>query len=363
MTARTIRKEKEMQSILQTFDYCGMKYEIISIGEGWNIVVTEHGGHVFGPFSEEYPEGLFWIPESVYEPESYRKLIDGRIWNTGGDRVWIAPEIQFNITDRWHFRETLATPKTIDPGAFSMSRRGEAVTLRQSLDLNSYNTVTGTVHVDFGRLVQKACNPLRKLPDCAELMREVSYCGFEQVLDLKVESAQDIYAESWDLLQVRPKGILYIPMYRTLAGTDHYEPAGEHEYPAGRGICLKITGDSRYKIAYKSAVLTGRFGYLADEKDGKSHLIIINYPNNPSAMYSEEPPLVAGDTGYSIHVYNDDGNSGGFAEMECNMQTIGRPTGLDHSLERVTKWIYTGSRENLGKIAEVLLGYDFDAVG
>jgi hypothetical protein len=349
-----------MQKILQTFDDCGMKYERIAIGEGWDIVVTEHGGHVFGPFSEEYPKGLFWIPESVYEPEKYKKLIDERIWNIGGDRVWIAPEIQFNITDRWHFRETLNTPKTIDPGDFSMSRSGEAVVLKQSLDLNSYNTVTGTVHVDFERRIQKAENPLRKLPDYSDLMRGVSYCGFEQVLDLKAESAQDIYAESWDLLQIRPRGILYIPMYRTLRGTDHYEPVGEHEYPAGRGICLKITGESRYKIAYKSAVLTGRFGYLADEKNGKSYLIIINYPNNPSAMYSEEPPLIEGDTGYSIHVYNDDGKSGGFAEMECNMQTIGRPTGLNHSLERVTKWIFTGKRDDLAQIAEALLGYGFE---
>lgn len=77
-------------------------------------------------------------------------------------------------------------------------------------------------------------------------------------------------------------------------------------------------------------------------------------------MYSEEPPLREGDNGYSVHIYNDDGNSGGFAEMECNMQTIGRPTGLNHSIECVTKWIYTGETKKLKAIAGVLLGYDFE---
>lgn len=349
-----------MQEILKTFNYCGLNYELLEVGGDWKVIVTQHGGHVFGPFSHRCPEGIFWMPEAVKDPASYKKLVDSQNWNTGGDRVWVAPEIQFNIMDRKHFRETLDTPKTIDPGSFSMERRRDAVILRQSMDLQSHNTVTGTVHVEFERTVLKALNPLRKLGDYDILMQDVSWCGFEQVLDLTAESQEDIYAESWNLLQIRPGGTLYIPMYRPLRGTDHYEPVGSHEYLAGQGVCLKITGESRYKVAYKSAVLTGRFGYMADEREGGSCLIIINYPNNPSAMYSEEPPELEGDTGYSIHIYNDDGKSGGFAEMECNMQTIGRPTGLNRSIERVSKWIYTGKRERLKAIAEVLLGYNFE---
>ncbi|MFT4107313.1 MAG: hypothetical protein QM657_16280 [Lacrimispora sp.] len=349
-----------MKEILNTFDYCGMRYGILEIGDGWKLVITQQGGHVFGPFSDRYPEGIFWIPESIHSPDSYKKLVDSQVWNTGGDRVWVAPEIQFNIMDRKHFRETLKTPKTIDPGEFSMEHSGNTVVLKQSIDLESHNTVTGMMHVEFGRTILKALNPLKKLQDCTALMQEVSYCGYEQVLDLSVESEQEIYAESWNLLQIRPKGTIYIPMYQPLKGTDHYEQVGEHEYLTEHGVCLKITGDSRYKIAYKSAVLTGRFGYLSEERDGESCLIIINYPNNPSAMYSEEPPMLEGDTGYSIHVYNDDGNSGGFAEMECNMQTIGRPTGLNHSIERVAKWIFTGKSDKLKLIAEVLLGYGFE---
>lgn len=349
-----------MREVLETFDFCGLNYEILELGDGWEIVVAQHGGHVFGPFSERCPEGIFWMPESVKEPVRFKRLVDSRNWNTGGDRVWVAPEIQFNIMDRSRYRETLDTPKSIDPGDFSMKRSPDAVTLRQAMELESHNTVTGTVHVEFVRTVLKAPNPLRKLDDYDILMQDVSWCGFEQVLDLTAESGQDIYAESWNLLQIRPKGTLYIPMYRPLRGTDHYEPAGSHEYLAGHGVCLRITGDSRYKIAYKSAVLTGRFGYMSDERDGESCLIIINYPNNPSAMYSEEPPELEGDTGYSIHIYNDDGNAGGFAEMECNMQTIGRPTGLNRSIDRVSKWIYVGKKEKLRAIAEVLLGYDFE---
>lgn len=334
-----------------------MKYEILTVGDGWQVIITEHGGHVFGPFSDTCPEGIFWLPDDIKDPAQYKKRIDDKLWNIGGDRVWIAPEIQFNIRDRSHFRETLKTPTTIDPGTYTMTRDGDAVHLKMSLDLESFNTVVGSLHADFHRMIHRAENPLRFLPFYRELMEGLSYCGIEEVIDLAETSGQDIFAESWDLLQIRPKGTLFIPMYRPLRGTDHYEPAGDHEALAENGITLRITGDSRYKIAYRSALLTGRFGYLADSDTDESVLIIICYPNNPSAMYSEEPPLIEGDTGYSIHVYNDDGNSGGFAEMECNMLTIGNPTGIHRSVDRLTKWIFTGKKEQLKAVAETLLGW------
>ncbi len=346
-----------MNEILEVFRYCGMNCEILEVGDGWKVIVSEHGGHIFGPFSDLYPEGIFWIPDAVKDKNRYKELIDNGIWNIGGDRVWIAPEIQFNIRDRSRFRETLDTPKTIDPGSYRMSREKDCIRLSMSLDLESHNTVEGSMHIDFSRMIHYAPDPLRKLPAYRELMEGLSYCGLEEVIDLKVSSDQDVLAESWDLLQIRPKGTLFIPMYEPLRGTDHYEPAGDHETVADNGICLRITGDSRYKIAYRSAVMTGRFGYLADSDTDSSVLIIVCYPNNPSAMYSEEPPLIEGDTGYSIHVYNDDGNSGGFAEMECNMLTVGNPTRIHHSTDRLTKWIFTGKTDRLKRIAQILLGW------
>ena len=353
-----------MSDILSTFEYCGIHYELLDIGDGWQIAVTQHGRHIFGPFSEKYPEGIFWIPEAIRDRDAYRELIEQKIWNIGGDRVWIAPEIQFNIRDRNRYRESLDTPKTIDPGNYSMIGKEGKILLEQSLDLESYNTVTGRMHLDFRRTIRRAPNPLRRLPEYAELMKELSYCGMEQILDLSGYSEENIYAEAWDLLQIRTKGILFIPMYQPVRGTDHYAPAGSHEVLTRQGICLKLTGDSQYKIAYKSAVLTGRFGYMKESETEDTYLIVVNYPNNPSTMYSEEPPQpeLAGDTGYSIHVYNDDGASGGFAEMECNMQTIGRPAGVSRSVDRLTTWIFTGSKGRLKTISSVLLGYDFPEI-
>ena len=348
-----------INQIKKAFEENKVPCEVLTVGDGWQILVSQHGGHVYGPFSTAYPEGIFWYPQDIADPAALRRIIEKRSWNTGGDRVWISPEIQFNITDRSRFRETLRQPETMDPGYYAMMRRGETVLLHQMLSLPSYNTVEGEMFFDFRRTILAAPDPLRHVSEHDDLMDGVSYCGYEQVMDLTARSEQEMFAESWDLLQIRPEGTLYIPMYVPVRGTDHYEPAAEMETLVRGGVCLKINGQRRYKIAYPSSALTGRFGYLADADGENTYLVVINYPNNPSCMYAEEPPLRPGDRGYSIHIYNDDGTSGGFAEMECNLQTIGRPTGLDRSIDRVTKWIYSGKKEQVQQIAGYLLGYDF----
>jgi hypothetical protein len=43
--------------------------------------------------------------------------------------------------------------------------------------------------------------------------------------------------------------------------------------------------------------------------------------------------------------------------MECNMLTIGEPTGIDHASDRLTKWIFTGRKDRLQAVAKILLGW------
>jgi hypothetical protein len=80
--------------------------------------------------------------------------------------------------------------------------------------------------------------------------------------------------------------------------------------------------------------------------------------NNPSAPYAEEPSHSPGRRGHSIHIYNDDGNLGGFGELECNAQTIGGATGRSSSTDQVVLWLYVGSSNKVKEIALHLLGIE-----
>jgi hypothetical protein len=99
-------------------------------------------------------------------------------------------------------------------------------------------------------------------------------------------------------------------------------------------------------------------GYFNHLDDDRAYLVVRNYFNNPSAYYAEEPDHSLGCRGHSIHVYNDGGDFGGFGEMECNLQTIGGPTGRSTSTDQLLLWLYVGAEDKVKKIALHLLGIE-----
>jgi hypothetical protein len=122
---------------------------------------------------------------------------------------------------------------------------------------------------------------------------------------------------------------------------------------------LRITGKRQYKVGYKAASMTGRMGYWNTLPNGREYILVRQFFNNPSSFYAEEPPDKPGETGHSVHVYNDGGQFGGensFGELECSGQTIGGRTGRQASTDNFLMWAYTGSPEAIRRIARILIG-------
>jgi hypothetical protein len=135
-----------------------------------------------------------------------------------------------------------------------------------------------------------------------------------------------------------------------------------HRTQTAHLIRFRLTGTRRYKVGLRAAHTFGRLGYLnSDPEGGRAYLVVRNYFNNPSSVYSEEPAHLPGARGDSIHVYNDGGMFGGFGELEVQGQTIGGQTGLSSITDRHIIWIYEGPQERIGRIAEHLLGLDSPA--
>ncbi len=104
----------EQQHIIEILTNHGLKYETVSLNEKWDILITERGGRIFGPFSNGNRNGLFWVSHVFESNRTFTEFLNSGEWNMGGDRIWIAPEIQFSVTDRNHFWKTLKTPSAID---------------------------------------------------------------------------------------------------------------------------------------------------------------------------------------------------------------------------------------------------------
>ncbi len=330
----------------------------MDIGSGVRILVSELGGRIFGPFPDQSEVGLFWCNSAFESPDSFEDFINGGSWNQGGERCWIAPEIQYNIRDRSDFWGSYHLPPEMDPGHYELTRqKGNRLKLSQTVDLRAYNIASGTKHLYIERTLSPVHDPFFLSGLKASISCDYIFAGYEHAIRLRDESPDHILSEVWSLVQLNPGGTLIIPSMHHAHYTDYFEPLCDNFFSSGKHVFqIRITGDRRFKIGLKSLSVIGRMGYINSLPDGRVYIIIRDFRNDPSALYSEEPVSMPGNRGHSIHVYNDGGALGGFGEMECHGSPVGTEAGMLESNDRMLLWLYIGKPDCIHRIAEMLLG-------
>jgi hypothetical protein len=291
---------------------------------------------------------------------AFRALLAADGWNLGGERVWIAPEIQYSVHDRRDFWGTLRLPPQMDPGQHLLDEPAPGVyRLRQELTLDAHNLASGCKDLRLERLIRRAEDPLRHLSAYADLVNGVVFAGYEQTMVLSESQRNGIVSASWNLLQVRPGGRILIPATPEVEVTSYMEPVDDSiQTVDAHCLSLHVTGDRRYKLGIKAAHLLGRIAYYRPLGDGRGSLLVRNFFCNPSSFYPEEPAGQPGRRGDAVHIYNDDGALGGFGELECQGQAIGGETGRSTSTDQVILWLYVGAPQKLSAIAHHVLGVE-----
>ncbi len=337
-----------------------LPYGVLTLQNDVSIVISQRGGRVFGPFLSQDSESIFWINSAFAQPDSFKEFLSSDNWNLGGDRIWIAPEIQYSVRDRTDFWGSIHLPEQVDPGQYVLDQpKPDQWRLSQDMTLEAYNIASGQKELHLERLIQRVEDPLRNLSDYQDLVGGVLFVGYEQVVSLSESKLDDIMSEAWSLVQLNPGGVLVIPASPRAEFTDYYEPIDESlQTMHSDHVRLKITGDRQYKVGYKAAHVFGRLAYFNHFDDGRAYLIVRNFFNNPSVPYAEEPHELPGCRGHSIHVYNDGGQFGGFGELECNARTIGGETGRSSSTDQLVLWLYIGATDTVKEIALHLLGIE-----
>lgn len=337
-----------------------LAYRVLTLENDVALIISQHGGRIFGPFLSPDSESLFWMNRAFGHPDFFKEFLSSGDWNQGGDRVWIAPEIQYTIWDRNDFWGSYHFPKEMDPGQYAMHQLEPGQWhLSTDLTLSAHNLASGEKELHLERLIKRVENPLRSLTDYQTLMDGVIFAGYEQIVSLSESKSDDIMSEAWSLIQLNPGGELLIPAAPHVEFTDYFEPVDENLQAIRKDhVRLKITGDRQYKVGYKSAHVYGRLAYFNQLHDDGAYLIVRNFFNNPSMPYVEEPPHIPGCRGHSIHIYNDDGNAGGFGEIECNAQTIGGLSGRSASTDQMVLWLYVGASEKIEKLVPQLIGVE-----
>jgi hypothetical protein len=354
-----LQHDLTLAAIKRRLDQNRLTYGELELQHGVKLLVLERGGRILGPFLTPSSNPLLWINSAFADAERLRAFVAGGAWNSGGERIWIAPEIQFAVTDRRDFWNTVNTPPQMDPGDWRLDAQPAGWRLRQGLTLTAHNLAHGEKELWVERLIHPAADPLAHTGAYHHLLDGVIFAGYEQIVHLREAKHDDIMSQSWNVAQLWPGGMLLIPCSPAVEVTDYFEPIdAAHLARRGHHLALRITGDCRYKVGVKAAQTFGRLGYFHRREDGSAYLIVRNFFNNPSSPYVEEPPLAPGIAGDSIHVYNDGGLFGGFGELECHGQTIGGHTGRAYSTDQQVLWVYSGPAAKVAEIGLHLLGVE-----
>lgn len=356
----------------------GLRYAKLPLAGGGALLVTGHWGKAFGPFRGGADAGPLWLAPKAATAEGLAAMAGAGDWCIGGDRLWLAPEVRFNIPDRfrWDSGGAYVLPREIDPGAYRLQEgAGGGVRLEQEIELPLYNPAAGPVRLALKREFRAAADPLERYGPYAALRESVHYTGYGEEASIRLLPEGDGGArgeeggagsplpavEVWNLLQVKPGGVAVVPTTGAVEYQDYYQPAdGRHLRVRSRNVLLRLTGDRKYKIGLRSAGLWGRIGWYR-EVPGEAgrpsaQLLVRQFFNNPSSPYIDEPSGRPGAWGDSVQFYNDDGGLGGFAEIEVHGRSVGGRSGRRASMDGLQLWLYTGGPEEIARVAGWLLG-------
>jgi hypothetical protein len=347
-----------LKAMTQTLAAAGKSLDIFVTPDGTRLVLLPYGARVLGLLTGGDEENFFWTNPTLDSVETARNMFAGGGWhNTGGDRTWIAPELDTFFTDA-----TFAQywqPRPLDMSDYVVERIGGGCRLSRQMSLHLARQ-NRDVSLRLAKWFGPAANPLRYERDMAALVGSVQYAGYSQRVTLSAldESANPFPALGiWNLVQLPPGGEMLVPLYSRAVPQKCFG-----DMPADRVVIedhvLRVRADfgGSHKIAVKAASLCGRTGYVYTQNDRWS-LIVRNFAVNPSGQYVDVQRHDLDDYGYAFQMCRvDEPDFGSFCEMEYHAPALGELPDPARSEDLSQLWAFRGTRSAIDAVTRKLLG-------
>lgn len=274
---------------------CAEHFLLENRGGGWAVVVPRLGARVLGAGADE--RNAFWV-----SPELERCL-EGRDWNAGGQRTWLAPELGpsgfFGAAERdW------AVPPPLDPGEYRVEEAGpRVVRCRSACRLRSQDGSEYSLEIERRTEVldAPAMGPAAGLR--LRLRHTLRNAG-----DRPIPARVGL----WGILQLPalPEGRLLLPdlPYRVHFG----ELPGSWARREDGRLVLKIAPGRRWKVGQRPGPAAGEAEIAHRRPDEGGELeVTMRCPVRPDGLYL--------DHGDALQAYNSPLAGGGaFCELECH---------------------------------------------
>ena len=327
-------------------------------GKGGSLLLLPYGARALGLYSHG-EHNFFWVNPDLNHAATAETFFTKEGWkNSGGDRTWVAPEVELFISDIDNPGETYQVPSSLDPGNYTVQHGKGQVKLTNQARV-FLNRREKTCEIELAKTIRMAENPLRYEKDRAPSHGKLDFVGYEQLTSLRFTSSEEpgIRLGIWNLVQVPAGGEIIVPTVRQSVPKTYFGDVGaRHLCVTPECIRFRVDAKHSHKIGVRAASTIGRIGYLRPIGDGKKTLVVRNFFVAPSAEYVDVPWDDLDDFGYAIQCYNDNGDLGEFGEMEYHTPAIGDSTGLNSYQDRSQVWAFLGDAQSVDETFRQLLG-------
>jgi len=347
-----------LDELARTLAEAGKTSDVLQTPDGSRLLVLPYGARVLGLSAAEDDESFYWFNPALRDVRPARALFASDGWhNTGGDRTWLAPELDTFYPDATLDR--YVQPRALDMSDYAVERTGGGMALSNRMTLH---LARPDCDADL-RLVKwlgPAPNPLRLEREMAGVLAGVRYAGYTQRTRLELvggSAAGAIGLGIWNLIQLPPGGELLVPTYRRACPRHFFgHVPNEHLSIEDRLLRLAVDFPHSHKIGLRAAIVCGRAGYVFPQ-GARWSLVIRNFFVNPSGQYVDVPKAEPADVGYAFQVCRvDEQEFGSFFELEYHAPALGAPPDPCRSEDVSQVWAFRGDREAIDAICHALLG-------
>lgn len=327
-----------------------------TFSDGSRLLLQPSAGRLLGLFPAQSDTNFFWTNPAFSSIEAARSYFSHDGWkNIGGDRTWLAPEIELFVGDLTRPFATYAIPPALDPGNWTLSSGTDPeLSLTNATRLQLHRS-GGEINVRISKRYRPAFNPISGMDE------SLQYAGYTQIttVELEQDAARTLSLGIWNLIQLPQPGVMLIPT--------HNKAQPQVVFGAPADTDLKVTpnlvqwnmahGDKNAKISLKASALTGRAGYLHQtQAAGIWDLVVREFEVDPHGDYVDglfEPPHETGWAFQACYVRLGDEC---FNELEYHSPAVTTGAGLNTRNDESRVWAFRGTGAAITKVAQTLLG-------
>ena len=322
------------------------------------LVLPEHG-RLIGLYPADGDTNFLWTNPALDEPASAKAYFSRSGWsNPGGDRTWLAPEMDLFLGDPARPFETYTVPPALDPGNWSLvSTAGAEVVLENRTRIRMLRNGQ-----EMGmRLVKTYTPAVNPLQGASADGAGVQYAGYTLATVLEIEplAGNSVRLGIWNLLQLPQPGTMLIST--RIPARPHVvfgvPAAGELTEPPGHVRWNMAPPGPDTKIGIKANSMTGRAGCIRETGTaGIQDLVVREFSVGDERDYVDalwEPPH---ETGWAFQACCVRNGAEQFNELEYHAPAAPLSSVRSHSRDESRVWAFRGPAAAVAKVARHLLG-------